>query len=268
MELASGDYIQWLDADDLLSPDKIALQLELAGRRPGNRLLSSGWGYFAHRPSRARFVSSPLWRDHSPVDWLACKLATGHHMQTATWLTRRDLCEAAGPWDTRMLSDDDGEYFARVLLASDGVLFEPVGRVYYRSVASGRLSFIGFSDAKMDAMLMSMRLHIDYLLRLEDSHRTRAACGRYLEIWWNCFNPVREDIARELRALAGWLGVDVVEPSLRTKYRWLVPIIGKQRAWRVQTAAPGYKARVLARWDELMNRLESGRDGATPTYEA
>ena len=33
--LCNGDYIQWLDADDLLSPDKIARQMQLsnAGRK-------------------------------------------------------------------------------------------------------------------------------------------------------------------------------------------------------------------------------------------
>src|ERR1700748_2090499 len=32
---AKGDYIQFLDADDLLSPDKIARQVELLSDRPG-----------------------------------------------------------------------------------------------------------------------------------------------------------------------------------------------------------------------------------------
>src|SRR6267378_3785357 len=30
IELCQGDYIQWLDADDLLGPDKIAKQMEAA----------------------------------------------------------------------------------------------------------------------------------------------------------------------------------------------------------------------------------------------
>src|SRR5438093_3355190 len=29
-DLCQGDYVQWLDADDLLSPDKIAKQMEAA----------------------------------------------------------------------------------------------------------------------------------------------------------------------------------------------------------------------------------------------
>ena len=75
-------------------------------------------GLFNYRTKRARFVPTSLWQDLSPVEWLLRKMGENLHMQTATWLTSRELTEAAGPWDTRLLSDDDGEYFCRVLLAS------------------------------------------------------------------------------------------------------------------------------------------------------
>src|SRR6266404_9653868 len=49
-EICQGDYIQWLDADDLLSPDKIAKQMEAAEQRQSKRILfSSAWGYFIFR---------------------------------------------------------------------------------------------------------------------------------------------------------------------------------------------------------------------------
>src|SRR6516162_11875460 len=55
LQLSQGDYIQWLDADDLLAKDKIELQLaslrELNNRR---KLLSSSWAYFHYRPQRSR----------------------------------------------------------------------------------------------------------------------------------------------------------------------------------------------------------------------
>ena len=37
------------------------------------------------------------------------KMGQNLHMQTATWLVSRELTEAAGPWDTRLSLDDDGE---------------------------------------------------------------------------------------------------------------------------------------------------------------
>ena len=39
--LAQGDYIQWLDADDLLSPDKFTKQMEAAERLRDKRALPS-----------------------------------------------------------------------------------------------------------------------------------------------------------------------------------------------------------------------------------
>src|SRR5689334_6006096 len=42
--LCQGDYIQWLDADDLLAPDKIEKQMALLETLPSKRLLvSSAW---------------------------------------------------------------------------------------------------------------------------------------------------------------------------------------------------------------------------------
>src|SRR5215831_4789209 len=41
LELAKGDYIQYLDADDVLAPDKIAKQIEALGECPNKRVLVS-----------------------------------------------------------------------------------------------------------------------------------------------------------------------------------------------------------------------------------
>src|SRR6266581_2015651 len=66
-----GDYIQWLDADDLLAPDKIAKQIHMIDADRGRRtLLSSAWGHFFYRSHRARFSSTSLWCDLSPTEWL------------------------------------------------------------------------------------------------------------------------------------------------------------------------------------------------------
>jgi glycosyltransferase involved in cell wall biosynthesis len=258
--LSQGDYIQWLDADDLLAPVKIEKQLEAL--RPDNDcrvLLSSPWAHFTYRPSRAKFICTSLWSDLTPVDWLLRKMGENLHMQTATWLTSRELAEEAGPWDTRLLSDDDGEYFCRVLLASKGVRFVSEGRVFYRNIPSGRLSYIGASDKKMDAMLSSMKLHIQYIRSLEDSERVRRACLTYIRNWSAAFNPEREDIFDELQALANDVGGHIVFPGLRWKYAWMRPIFGQQTAWRAQLMLPRFKARALCSWDRWMEGLERRR---------
>jgi len=256
LSLAQGDYIQWLDADDLLSSDKIARQMNAAEKFASDRiLLSSAWGEFAYRIDRARFIRTSLWCDLTPVEWLLRKMGENFHMQTATWLVSRVLTEAAGPWDPRLLSDDDGEYFCRVILASKGIRFVPGGKVFYRITPSSRLSFIGQSDKKKEAMLLSMGLHVGYIRSLEDSDRVRAACLQYLQNWLIHFSPERPDLVQRLDNLAESLGGRLKAPRLRWKYAWMKPLFGWSTAKRAQFFLPQMKASLVRFWDRQAHAL-------------
>lgn len=259
--LSRGDYIQWLDADDLLSPDKIALQVEnLLGCGNRRMLGSCGWGKFLYRYHRAKFVPTPLWCNLQPTEWLLCKMGQNLHMQTATWLVSRELTEAAGPWNTTLLGDDDGEYFCRVLLASDGVLFAPDAKVYYRA-APNSLSYIGRSNRKVEAHWRSMELHINYLRSLEDSPRVRAACVKYLQVWLPHFYPERLDIFDQARQVARELGGELEVPRLSWKYSWIDGLFGRVLAKRAQVFFPRIRWSVARSWDKALFRMES-RAGA------
>jgi glycosyltransferase involved in cell wall biosynthesis len=240
--LAKGDYIQWLDADDLLSPDKIARQAEIAEQTGDKRLLlSCGWGQFLYRHYRTRFAPTALWNDLSRAEWLTRKMSLNLHMQTATWLVSRELSEAAGPWNTKLLGDDDGEYFCRVLMQSGGVRFVPGAKVYYRASGAGSLSYIGHSDRKRKAQWHSMKLHIDYLLSLEDSARTRAACIQYMQNWSVFFYPEAPELIEEMRQHAERLGGKLQTPRLSWKYSWMEPLFGTRAAHRARVLLPRWK---------------------------
>ena len=240
LSVSHGDYIQWLDADDLLSPDKIARQLEALGGPCRNKrtLLSSAWGRFMYRTYRAKFIPTALWSDLSPVEWLLRKMGQNLYMQTATWLVSRELAEAAGPWNTELLGDDDGEYFCRVLLSSVGTRFVPEARVYYRTSVSNSLSYIGRSDRKLDAQWRSMQFHISYLRSLEDSQRVRAACVSYLQNWLIYFYPERLGIVKQAEEMAKDLGGELGAPELSWKYSWIETILGWRAAKRAQLFLP------------------------------
>jgi glycosyltransferase involved in cell wall biosynthesis len=253
--LSQGEYIQWLDADDLLAADKIARQMEVVNVASKRTLLSSAWGQFLYRQHRAHFVPTALWEDLSRVEWLLRKMGQNLHMQTATWLVSRELTEAAGPWDTTLLSDDDGEYFSRVLLASDGVRFVPEARVYYRMSGPRSLSSIGQSNQKLDALWRSMQMQIDYLRSLEDSERARAACVKYLETWLIHFYLNRPDIVNQAQQKARNLGTQLENPHLRRKYGWIKPVIGWDMAKRAQLILPQIKWSMLRSWDKALFRM-------------
>jgi len=257
--LCQGDFIQWLDADDLLSPEKIERQMA-ALADGGKRLLAScGWAFFYYRPAKGAFVPTPLWSDLSPTEWLFRKLSQNLHMQTATWLVSREVTEKAGAWDVRLMSDDDGEYFCRVLLASDGVRFTPKARVYYRVAGAGSWGTLGRSRKKLEAQWLSMQLHIGYLRSLEDSDRVRAACLRYLQTWFPDVYRSQPDLAGQFEALARELGGGLVTPQFSWKYAWIHTLLGWKLAKRASLALPQFKTSILRRWDEMLYRFETRR---------
>jgi glycosyltransferase involved in cell wall biosynthesis len=258
-QLCQGDCIQWLDADDLLSPNKIASQIAAAEECQDKRkLLSSGWAYFMYRPSKAKSIPTALWCDLAPLEWMLRKWEQGLHMQTATWLVSRELTEAAGPWDTQLMGDDDGEYFCRVLLASSGVRFVPDATVYYRITDSSRWSYIGQSNRKLEAHFLSRQLQIGYLLSMEDGERVRAACLKYLQMaYHNYFYPDQLALVKQSHQLAAMLGGRLEIPRLSWKYRWIQKLFGFAVAKRVRQHWNQYKSSVLRSWDKALFHLET-----------
>jgi glycosyltransferase involved in cell wall biosynthesis len=252
-KLCQGDYIQELDADDILGPDKIERQLAALQETDSKRiLLSSPWAFFYFRTRSAKFVPNSLWQNLSPVEWLLRKMGENLHMQNATWLVSREITEAAGPWDESLQYDQDGEYFSRVILASEGTRFVPEGRVFYRTGGSNRISYIGNSDKKRESLLRSMNLHIQYLRSLEESERVRKACLTYMQNWLGAYYPEKTDMIGELQNLAADLGGHLEKPRMNWKYSWMRPIFGYKTAKSSQMLYSQWKTGLAARWDKTM----------------
>ncbi|HUA65784.1 MAG TPA: glycosyltransferase family 2 protein [Alphaproteobacteria bacterium] len=254
-----GDYIQYLDSDDLLAPDKIESQLLALQKRKEPRLVaSSSWAYFFHRTRKARFVRNSLCEDLSPVEWLIRKMSEGVFMGNGTWLVKRELVEKAGPWNTDLYYDQDGEFFCRVLLASEGTCFVPATGMYYRRTGSSSTSFIGKSDKKKESLLASLKLHTKYLLSIEDSERTRAACARQFQNWFYIFYQSRPDLAAEMESQAASFGGRLTPPELSWKYAWIQKVWDWQTAAAIQMNYNNFKARMQRVWDNAMYNWERG----------
>jgi hypothetical protein len=203
------------------------------------------------------FSPSLLWRSLPPVEWLLLKLGCNLYMQTGNWLVSRELSEAAGPWDCRLLSDDDGEYFDRVLLASDGVRFVADAKSYYRVADLNSLSYNGRSAVKLEALFLAMTLEMRYLRALEESERTRLACTNYIYTWLHEFYPFRPDLIKQFEQILADLGAEFHEPRLSWKYDWIVRLFGWSLGRRVQLLAPRLRKTVSLAWDKTMFQLET-----------
>ncbi len=256
--LCQGDYIQWLDADDLLDPHKVEKQVRTLKDCSSKRtLLSGAWAYFIYRKGKARFSPTPLWFDLTPLEWMVRKLENNLQMQTDNWLVSRELSEAAGPWDPRLWKNNDGEYFCRVIMASDAIRFVPDARSYYRAAGFKSVTHIRGSNKKMESLFLSMKLHIRYLRSMEDSERTRLACLNYIRTRLPEFYPYRLDLVEELKRVISELGGQFEEPRLSWKYSWIAKSFGWRLGWQAYHQLPKVRASVIIGWERAMSRLEN-----------
>lgn len=242
LRLARGEFLQFLDADDLLAPDKIAHQVARLATAPGS-IASCAWGRFHGDPGQARFVSTPAWRDFpQPADFFIQHFNDGWMMFPAAWLVPRAVAAAAGPWDERLSLNDDGEYFCRVALASRGIVFCGDARAYYRSGVPGSLS-----DRKDPAAYRSLYLSIDLSTRALLAHAdTPAAREAAANAWFKVGAEVYPDLQRESRealAKSRAFGGPTRPLEMGRRMRLVSRLIGWRLAKRVQRALQPRRAR-------------------------
>lgn len=139
LSLAKGDYIQFIDADDLLSRDKIKLQVE-ALEPHQTRLAVCSTVHFPDGQMHTTEKPSPheesfLFNDDDPLHFLINLMGgfspTGSMIPIHSWLVPKKVIELAGKWNEGLSMDDDGEYFCRVVLNSTGII-KTDGFCYYR----------------------------------------------------------------------------------------------------------------------------------------
>jgi glycosyltransferase involved in cell wall biosynthesis len=257
LSLAQGDYIQWLDADDILHPDKITEQMKAADDGATSRtLMTCAWGRFFSSTEHARFSPNALWQTLAPAEWILSKFSHNAFMFPATWLVSRRLVDAAGPWDERLTLDDDGEYMCRLVAASDAVRFVPAARCYYRIGNASSLSWRK-SDKALDSAHLSMKLCVARLLAMEDSDRARSACLRFIGDVQPLYYPERPDLVADSQALAQSLGCELPLPMERPHFRLFRQVFGFQ-------AAKATRSR-LARLRMQAARLAEGLQAVLPS---
>ena len=231
---ARGEFVQFLDADDLLSPEKIAAQMALLQTRPAETVASCAWGRFQSEPEEARFVDQAVFRDFAPLDFLLLAAGTADAMMhPSAWLSPRPILDTAGPWNETLSLNDDGEYFCRVLLRSRAIAFATAGRSYYRSGLPGSLSRRR-NRAALQSQFSSLELIASHLLAREDSPRVRRALANQWQKFLYDFYPADSSlISGAERAITTFGGAPC-------RLRWapgrlrLARLIGWRAVWRLK----------------------------------
>jgi glycosyltransferase involved in cell wall biosynthesis len=188
---AKGEYIQFLDADDLLSPNKIEAQIKILNGSK-TQLSACRTIHFNDGENHLDGLQSAGWfyRDsNDPIDFLT-KLYAGDDVLPGyggmvavhAWLTPKSLIEKAGPWNEGLSLDDDGEFFCRVVLASKGIKFSDKGFTYYRKFKGQQTLSAQKSKKGMESAVLAIDLKLAHMTaRSEDPIVCRVFAKHY---WW------------------------------------------------------------------------------------
>jgi glycosyltransferase involved in cell wall biosynthesis len=232
---AKGEFIQYLDADDLMDANKIEIQMRRLNSEPPGRVAAGGWGRFYDSPQMTQFEPEAVWASLPPVDWIIASWLGGGMMPCQAWLTPRSVADAAGLWDETPCPNDDGEYFTRVLLKSSGVSFCEDARVYYRSGLSQSWSR-GSQRNSAASVYRSLELCASYLLAREDSERTRAACAAQFQRFIYGVFPNSPDLVRRAEGKVKEFGGSDLKPGGGQLFQLTSKTLGWKTAKRVQKA--------------------------------
>ncbi|RYY08094.1 MAG: glycosyltransferase [Sphingobacteriaceae bacterium] len=168
---ASGQYIQFLDADDLIEKNKIEKQLQVINFSTNQLAICpvihfpDGSQYHDFEPSlyEQKFYQS----NADPVKFLLKLYGAENNMAGMialhAWLIPAELIKKAGFWNENLTVDDDGEFFCRIVLNAEKIICTNDSACYYRKYQhyrslSGQSNLTGFSSRLKAAILKQQHL--------------------------------------------------------------------------------------------------------------
>lgn len=233
---AKGEYIQFLDADDLMSTDKIENQIMLLKDKPSSFMASCEWVMFQDNPSNFTNIPYGVFQEFdSGLDLLLRFWNHQEMMAISSYLIHRSLIEKAGPWDESLTINQDGEFFARALIHAGKVLFEPKSKVFYRKPSATNVSQQK-SEKAMSSQLESIKSYERHVLQVQNTKNMRIALMKVYQKFIYDVYPNYPELIKQAEKLQLSLGISKRVFIGGPKFQLISKILGFKNAIKLKRA--------------------------------
>jgi len=184
LEMAKGKYIQFLDADDLVSSEKLKRQVDLLNYKDGFTISTCRWGRLSSGETIIYENLSSYINCNSVPDFLSSLIKDHGYFPLHAYLIPKILIDRAGQWNEHLGLNDDGEFMARVLCYTQRIIFSSHSLALYRTHSGNNLS----SSSDLNSLKKAM-----YSWQLIDNQLAIAFGQRqHFYIEWNLKSFYRE----------------------------------------------------------------------------
>ncbi len=233
---SSGNYIQYLDADDLLSRTKIESQIRLLQYKE-NTVSNCQWGRFNETIENIKWEIQDVDKNYfAPIDWLIDSWNGKGMTAIHCWLTPRNLIEKAGEWDEKLLINQDGEFFSRVLLNTDAIKYSSEAKAFYRTGNKSSISQSGrMSYPKAESLLKTYKSYQEtWQQKSKAKTLSQALAQNYLNFIY-LYYPLHEDLIIKAETLFKSLGFQTMWPVGGRNFKKVAGLIGFKNTLKLRS---------------------------------
>lgn len=233
-ELSSGEYIQYLDADDLMEPQKIEVQLGLLEKYGCDTFVFGHVGEFHQSIQNIRYSPAKYHKNYdNNIQFISDYWGCGGMIQIASCLIPRKKILEVGAWNEDWILNEDGEFISRIIFQCKQIIYSKQSFVYYRK------------DNKFSLNSQRTRKHYESHLasynsyfvlvqsHLENKMIVLALAKRYSRLIYMMY-PQYQDLRLIAEQRLTELGFNGPVPLGRISFAVAVYIVGAQKALEVR----------------------------------
>ncbi|MCL1868614.1 MAG: glycosyltransferase family 2 protein [Paludibacter sp.] len=231
LKKATGEYIQYIDHDDIIDLDKIEKQMNYIishNLSDADVVYSSYVNFYDDVNNILPYNSSHKDKSYDkPLELFNDMLIARSIILPASYLMHRNIIEQAGGWNEFLLNNEDGEFYARVMTKAASVHYVPKVKVYWRTTP-GSLSKQVTADY-LNFKYIAWTAIASILLKNNYSEKTKYACSQLLYDYITEFRPNNEKYLKPLEKFMRQNNIEFDTTGKSSMHKFLINTLGWRR---------------------------------------